>query len=103
MNKKELSKVDKAIESLSSLADLASRKRGYYAYYNIPNKSSRTVVIHKHNCGQCAFGTGKISNSISGKNGVWIGPFIKKTHAISFFEQYFNEQTQGIAYCPCAK
>jgi hypothetical protein len=103
MNKKELSKVDKAIESLNVLAALALKKRGFYAYYNIPNKSSRTVVIHKHNCGQCAFGTGKIINSISGKNGVWIGPFLKKPNARSFFKEYFNNQINGITYCQCAK
>ena len=51
------------------------KKRGYFLYYNEPNKKVKDVKVHLHSCGFCAFGSGRVGTQVPGKNGVWIDPF----------------------------
>lgn len=74
MTKEEIIQLDNMLNPKAKNDSIIIQKRGYYVYYNKPNKSERKLKIHHHTCGQCKYGIGKISGSEAGLNGVWIGP-----------------------------
>lgn len=74
MTKDEIFEIDKVLDSKSKKDSLLIEKRGYYVYYNKPNKHDRHLMIHHHTCGNCCFGIGKFSEAEAGLNGIWIGP-----------------------------
>jgi hypothetical protein len=82
---KQLQKIDAELEIPVKKDEILIRKRGYFLYYNEPNKKRKEVKIHIHTCGFCAWGSGNGRNPIqAGRNGVWIGPFSKKIQAETF-------------------
>jgi hypothetical protein len=82
---KQLQKIDAELEIPIMKDEILIRKRGYFLYYNEPNKKRKDVKIHINTCGFCAWGSGNGRNPIQpGRNGVWIGPFSKKIQAETF-------------------
>lgn len=74
MTREELIKIDSNLE-LTKIADqFLAKKRGYYVYYNVPNKLTHALLIHHHTCGHCKYGIGRLTNAKAGENGAWIGP-----------------------------
>jgi hypothetical protein len=85
MTKKQLIKIDKALNVAVIQDEILIKKRGYFIYYNDPTKKNKEVKVHIHTCGFCAWGSGNGRSSIkAGKNGVWIGPFEKPKQAKIF-------------------
>jgi hypothetical protein len=74
MSRKELYKLDKKLNDQLDIDRIVLQKRGFYVYYNKPNRERKPLKIHHHTCGECCFGIGKINKAKPGKNGVWIGP-----------------------------
>ena len=62
-------------------------KRGFYVYYNKPNRGSKSLIIHNHTCGDCFYGIGKQTQSKPGRNGVWIGP----TNSVESLQKIIND------------
>jgi hypothetical protein len=85
MTREELKKIDRSLD-VSDLKDkILIDKKGYFLYYNEPNKNEKDIKIHKHDSGFCAWGSGNgRENKIAGKNGVWIGPFESSEQAENF-------------------
>lgn len=54
MSKKELTALDVSLCTSDTKDKILIRKRGFYAYYNEPNKNSKEIKIHTQNCGFCA-------------------------------------------------
>ena len=49
MPRKELERFDSELDiNQSETARLLSKKRGYYVYYNMPNRETKPLKIHKH-------------------------------------------------------
>ena len=96
---KTLMTIDKSINSPSPIAQILRAKRGYYIYFNEPNKKSKKLLIHKHTCGQCAWGSGKIKVKEPGKNGVWLGPFSRQSQASAFVTTYFPAYQEKLHKC----
>jgi hypothetical protein len=86
MKKSELEKVDNLVDDFLNIGEILKAQRGIYIYYNKPTKNSREIVLHRHSCGYCAFGSGTKTEKTPGKNGVWMGPFSKVSQAISFIK-----------------
>lgn len=101
MDRKKLLGLDKKLRSDVLSENILIKKRGFYIYYNEPNKSKRTIKIHQHFCGQCSWGAGKMSKSESGKNGVWIGPFSKFNFVTDFIQSNFPSLFDQIQNCTC--
>lgn len=53
--------------------NIQEKENLYYFYHNW--KAGKENKIHKGDCPQCNFGTGKREKQTRGLNGVWIGPF----------------------------
>lgn len=105
MTKEDLIKLDRELEKDdSSTSAILRALRGYYFYYNSPNRETKPIKIHQHFCGNCCWGAGKISNSDSGRNGTWIGPFSDVIQIENFirdnFEDLFNQIDKT---CGCLK
>jgi hypothetical protein len=73
-------------------------KKGYYVYFNEPNKKKRTIKIHHHTCGNCCFGSGKLPKGESGRNGVWIGPSNSVNNLVKLIKVLLNESPK---ICSC--
>jgi hypothetical protein len=86
MKRSELEKVDKLVDELENIGTILKAKRGIYIYYNEPTKATREIILHRHTCGQCAYGTGKKIVKSPGKNGVWIGPFSATSQVDQFLK-----------------
>lgn len=84
MEAKQLQEIDDELNINSRKDNILINKRGFYLYYNEPNKRIKDIKIHGHNCGYCAFGSGRVIEKEPGKNGVWIGPFSSTEQAESF-------------------
>jgi hypothetical protein len=84
MSKKELTALDISLCASDIKDKILVRKRGFFIYYNDPNKNSKDIKIHTHNCGFCAWGSGRDTKLEAGRNGVWIGPFNTINQAENF-------------------
>ena len=84
MNYNQLSKLDGSLDILDKKDKILIDKRGYYIYYNEPNKLKKEIKIHIHTCGFCAWGSGRKTDKEAGRNGVWIGPFNTPEQAKKF-------------------
>lgn len=89
MKIKELKQLDTTLDNFNDIGQILKDKRGYYIYYNKPNKKEKPIKIHKHYCGECSWGSGKIKNKTTGKNGVWIGPFSNAGQVDIFIKDNF--------------
>jgi len=89
MKRKELIQIDQSLDASVGRDSILISKRGFYIYYNEPNKDTKQIKIHSHICGQCAWGSGKIPKKEVGKNGVWIGPFKTTKQAEYFAKDHF--------------
>lgn len=99
MTKEEIIQLDNMLNPKVKNDSIIIQKRGYYVYYNKPNKSERKLKIHHHTCGQCKYGIGKISGSEAGLNGVWIGPSEAITNLQQHIRDIFNEEAQLCSSC----
>lgn len=90
MSKKELTALDVSLCTSDTKDKILIRKRGFYVYYNEPNKNSKEIKIHTHNCGFCAWGSGRDMKLQAGRNGVWIGPFNTLKQAENFITTILN-------------
>ncbi len=84
MTKTQLNEIDNALDKNIKRDEILINMRGYYIYYNEPNKKEKEIKIHSHNCGFCAWGAGRKTVKEVGKNGVWIGPFKTPEQAEEF-------------------
>lgn len=89
MGRDELIQIDKNLDASVSKDSILISKRGFYIYYNEPNKETKEIKIHSHICGNCAWGMGKITIKEVGRNGVWIGPFQTCKQAEDFARNHF--------------
>ncbi len=90
MDSDELKTIDLMLDPQVSTDLILIKKRGYFLYYNEPNKKVKDVKVHLHSCGFCAFGSGRGGTQVPGKNGVWIGPFSNKEQAEGFAKLVLN-------------
>jgi hypothetical protein len=87
MDRNSLITLDNILEDRTDdSSKILKYKRGFYFYFNEPNKDVKNLKIHKHLCGNCAWGSGKINNADSGRNGPWIGPFESVDYIRSFVQ-----------------
>lgn len=98
MTREDLIRFDSQLDLTKPSDEILSKKRGYYVYYNIPNKLTHTLMIHHHTCGHCKYGTGKIKNALKGRNGAWIGPCHSKEAMVIIIQDMF-ETTPEICSC----
>ncbi len=101
MSREELWKLDCSLDSNDEVHKILIAKRGYYIYYNEPNKNTRLINIHSHICGRCNWGSGQIKAAESGRNGVWIGPFSCLTFVENFIQVNLNEFVNQVERCSC--
>ena len=90
MTTTQLKKIDVALDETIKQDRILIDKRGYYLYYNEPNKNRKDIKIHIHTCGFCAWGSGRNIKTEAGRNGVWIGPFSTKEQAENFAIKTIN-------------
>lgn len=90
MTTRDLTILDTSLSTSDTKDKILIRKRGFYIYYNEPNKSSKEIKIHTHNCGFCAWGSGRDAQVEAGRNGVWIGPFNTIIQAENFITTILN-------------
>lgn len=100
MNRKTLKGVDLELGN-DTISNILINGRGLYFYYNEPNKKTKNLLIHKHFCGQCSWGSGKIDNKEVGRNGVWIGPFANKKHIVTFIKKILPKFEGQLEECSC--
>jgi hypothetical protein len=90
MTKEELILLDKKLDESNKIDNVLISKRGFYIYYNEPNKKVKEIKIHVHYCGFCAWGSGRDIPKEAGRNGVWIGPFDTPEQAEEFVGKIIN-------------
>jgi len=105
MKKEKLIALDKKLDATLLSSQILIDKRGYYFYYNEPNKRDKPLLIHKYFCGECAWGSGKRKKKELGKKGVWIGPFAEINYAVEFIKGNFPPDiAKLVKNCPdCIK
>ena len=101
MNKQELILLDEILNESNKIDKVLIGKRGFYIYYNEPNKKVKEIKIHIHYCGFCAWGSGRDIDKEAGRNGVWIGPFETSEQASNFAK--FVIDIPNVAQCSCIK
>lgn len=101
MNAKQLQKIDSELDENLEKDRILKNKRGYFLYYNEPNKGIKDIKIHHHDCGFCAWGSGRETVKESGRNGVWIGSFELFQHAENFAKDVIG--IDRVSCCPCIK
>lgn len=99
MTKKELTKLDKLLDKSNEKDNILINKKGYFIYYNEPNKKTKEIKIHTYNCGFCAWGSGRDSTKQVGRNGVWIGPFKTVIQAKYFINNVINQEKYSHHMC----
>jgi hypothetical protein len=99
MDPKTLTMLDKTLESTEHVAEILIQKRGLYLYVNHPNKKSKDLIIHKHTCGHCAWGSGKQGEKEPGKNGVWMGPFSTDEQVKEYVGTFMHEYLERVRQC----
>ena len=100
MNSIEINKIDQKLESENAIDNILINKRGYFIYYNEPNKKQKIINIHNYKCGYCAWGSGRnIDNKLPGKNGVWIGPFGNVQQAKEFIIGFLGTSSFSCHKC----
>ena len=102
MKKEKLIAINSILDQMGPFGELLSQRRGLYIYYNEPTAKTRQIVIHKHTCGNCAFGSGKQTSAEAGRNGVWIGPFSTTIQVNSHIKK-FNLTDVEVKKCTCTK
>jgi hypothetical protein len=100
MRRNELIKMNNTLGNTPA-DKILKKKKGLFIYYNRPNRQTKKIKIHNHFCGQCAWGSGKLSVKEAGRNGVWIGPFKSEKQIIDFVKDNFNDLTNKIERCSC--
>lgn len=90
MTKTDLTLLDTSLNIADKKDKILIRKRGFFIYYNEPNKNSKEIKIHSHNCGFCAWGSGRDMELEAGRNGAWIGPFKTVNQAENFITTILN-------------
>lgn len=100
MSRKELKTFDNGLNNQIDVDRMLINKRGYYVYYNKPNRDSKPLKIHLHTCGECCYGIGKQTNAEQGRNGVWIGP----THSIEALQMIIQDMLgDETTICSCCQ
>lgn len=99
MKAKQLQKIDSELDINLEKDRILKNKRGYFLYYNEPNKKIKDIKIHNHDCGFCAWGSGRDSDKEVGRNGVWIGAFELLTQAENFAKDVIK--IDDVSYCSC--
>lgn len=90
MTKRDLTILDNSLKISDTKDKILINKRGFFVYYNEPTKKSKDIKIHTHNCGFCAWGSGRDTKLEAGRNGVWIGPFNTINQAENFITTILN-------------
>lgn len=90
MTTRDLTILDNSLSISDTKDKILIKKRGFFIYYNEPNKNSKEIKIHTHNCGFCAWGSGRDMELEAGRNGVWIGPFSTIIQAENFITTILN-------------
>jgi hypothetical protein len=90
MTKRDLTIIDNSLSISNAKDKILIHKRGFFVYYNEPTKKSKEIKIHTHNCGFCAWGSGRDTILEAGRNGVWIGPFNTINQAENFITTILN-------------
>lgn len=99
MSRKELKLFDEKLNHQNEIDHMLISKRGYYVYYNKPNRDSKPLRIHNHTCGDCFYGIGKQTQSKPGKNGVWIGPTNSIESLQKIISAIFGERSSLCSCC----
>lgn len=99
MTTEELKKIDIELDSSVIKDKILISKRGFFLYYNEPNKKIKDIKIHTHDCGFCAWGIGRDIEKEAGRNGVWIGPFSTKEQAEKFAKNIINPDNLSTHTC----
>ena len=99
MTTKQLTKLDNELDITNPKDKILIDKRGYFIYYNEPNKKIKEIKIHIHNCGFCAWGSGRDIKKEAGRNGVWIGPFKTPEQAEKFANNIIKPDKQSRHSC----
>jgi hypothetical protein len=103
MKANELQKINNSLSIEDKKDKILIEKRGYFLYYNDPNKKVKDIKVHRYDCGFCAWGSGNGRESkIVGRNGVWIGPFDTVEQAEYFTMNVINIDKVSIHSC-CEK
>ncbi len=100
MSRKELILFDEKLNKQNEIDCLLISKRGYYVYYNKPNRDIKPLKIHHHTCGECRYGIGKIPEAAPGRNGVWIGPAHSIESLQIIIQDMLGETTSNCSCCP---
>ena len=66
-----------------------TKKDLFYYYHNWKAKMDNRV--HLNSCKNCNNGMGMRTNTIKGKNGVWVGPFSTIELALNWATKYSNK------------
>lgn len=90
MTSKQLIELNNSLDPKSKKDKILIDKRGYYLYYNDPNKKLKDIKVHIYTCGFCAWGSGRDISKEPGRNGVWIGPFRTPEQAEAFAVNILN-------------
>ena len=69
MTNQQLTILQNSLDESNLKDKILINKMGYYIYYNEPNKKSKEVKIHIHNCRFCAWGSGRDTTKETGRNG----------------------------------
>ncbi len=92
-------RIDLMLDPQVEIDQILIKKRGFFLYYNEPNKKAKDVKVHLHSCGFCAFGSGRKTTQEPGRNGVWIGPFSNKEQAENFAKLTLNTNEVSCHQC----
>ncbi|HTL82631.1 MAG TPA: hypothetical protein VL651_13050 [Bacteroidia bacterium] len=104
MTREILLKLDAALKKESPAENLLISKRGYYFYWKKSDKCPSAIRIHRHDCGYCAWGSGKIRKTKSTRTGRWIGPFRNIALVKKFIRSQFRRLPEkAIVKCSCTE
>ena len=99
MTKKEIAKIKTETKDLELTTSLLNQLEGYYYYFNW--QAQKENKLHIFNCGHCSYGSGKHTDAEKGENGVWIGPFERKSTADKILLEKLH--IAKIEHCSCVK
>ena len=99
MTNNKLIELNNSLDPESKKDKILIDKRGYYLYYNDPNKKLKDIKVHIHTCGFCAWGSGRDIGKESGRNGAWIGPFSTPEQAEMFAVNILNIEIVSCHTC----
>jgi hypothetical protein len=99
MTAKQLEKIDTRLDVKINIDKILINKRGYFIYYNEPNKLKKEIKIHIYTCGFCTWGSSRDIDKEVGRNGVWIGPFKTPEQAEKFALDNINHNKISVHTC----